>query len=103
MKVKIKNLTLNCIIGILPDERINEQRVIINASFEYNYVNNHFINYAEVTNEIKNALISEKFELIEESLEFINNLLNNLYKIENLDLEIIKPDILDDCVVSVSL
>lgn len=103
MKVKIKNLTLNCIIGILPEERVNKQRVIINASFEYNYINNDFINYAEVTNEIKNALKNEKFELIEEALEFLNNLLNNLYKIENLDLEIIKPDIMDDCEVSVSL
>ena len=37
MKIEISDLTFNTIIGILDFERIKEQRVIINLSFEYNF------------------------------------------------------------------
>lgn len=103
MKVKIKNLKFKCIIGILPEERVKKQIVIINVSFKYKFKNDFFINYAEVSTDIKALMKENKFKLIEDSLKHLKSYLNNKYKIKKLKIEIIKPTILDDCDVSVSL
>ncbi|NQY23553.1 MAG: dihydroneopterin aldolase [Campylobacteraceae bacterium] len=103
MKIQIKELSFNCIIGILPIERIKEQKVIINASFIYTYQKDSFIDYSLVANDIKNIMINKKFELLEDALLFIKNDLETSYKMKKLRLKITKPDILPDCFVSVSL
>lgn len=102
MKIKIKNLTFDCIIGILDFERITSQEVIINCSFEYTYKKDMFINYAEVTNRIESIMKLEKFELLEEAIIFIEKEIDKHYSIKNLSLEIVKPNILDNCQVSLS-
>lgn len=103
MKIQIKELTFNCIIGILPKERIKEQKVIITASFIYVYKKDSFIDYSLVANDIKNIMINKKFELLEDALLFIKNDLITSYKMKKLRIKITKPDILPDCFVSVSL
>jgi len=103
MKIQIKELRFNCIIGILPKERINEQEVIIDTSFIYAYKKDSFIDYSLVANDIKNIMINEKFELLEEALLFIKNDLKTSYNMKKLRLKITKPDILPDCFVSVAL
>jgi len=103
MKIKIENLTFNCIIGILSFEREKEQRVIINCSFKYKYIDGKFINYADVAADIKSIMCEKKFELLEDALIYINNFIINKYKIKKLKLSIKKPDILDDCEVSLNL
>lgn len=102
MKIQIKNLTFNCIIGILDFERIEEQEVIINCSLEYTYTKENFINYAEVANTIESIMKLKKFELLEEAIIFIELQLNKQYTITNLRLEIAKPNIIDNCQVSLS-
>ena len=103
LTITISDLTFDCIIGILPQERVNKQRVIINCSFEYEYRNNSFINYADVAHLIEKKMIEKKFELIEDALLYIKEELSLLYKLYNLKLSISKPDILNNCSVSVSL
>lgn len=103
MKVKIKNLTFKCIIGILPFEREKEQRVIINCSFKYKFKDDDFIDYSQVAKDIENIMIEKKFDLIEDALLLINDFLHNKYPLKNLKLTIIKPDILKNCEVSVTL
>lgn len=102
MKIEISDLTFNTIIGILDFERIKEQRVIINLSFEYNFSKDSFIDYAEISNLVKSIMIEEKFLLIEDAILYLEKQLNNKYPIQNLYLKISKPDILTDCVVSLS-
>ena len=48
MKIEISDLTFKCIIGILDFERQEKQRVIVNLSFDYEFKNGSFIDYAEV-------------------------------------------------------
>ena len=101
MKVEIENLTFKCIVGILDFERVKKQKVIVNLSFEYDF-NGSFIDYAEVAKIIENGMKEKKFKLLEDAILYFENLLNNKYKIKNLNIKISKPNIIKNCVVSLS-
>ncbi|MEZ4692851.1 MAG: dihydroneopterin aldolase [Aliarcobacter sp.] len=100
MKIEISNLTFKCIIGILENERIKKQKVVINLSFEYNFSNDDFINYATVAELVEKTMKKEKFLLLEDAILHLETLLNNSYNITNLKIKISKPNILKNCVVS---
>ncbi|MGD9624799.1 MAG: dihydroneopterin aldolase [Arcobacter sp.] len=102
MKIHINDLSFKCIIGILDFERIKKQKVIINLSFEYEFSKDKFINYAEVSNLIETTMKKEKFLLLEDAILHIENLLNSTYNISNLYIKISKPNILTNCIVSLS-
>ncbi|RXJ84516.1 dihydroneopterin aldolase [Arcobacter cloacae] len=102
MKIEISNLTFKCIIGILENERIKKQKVMIDLSFEYEFSKDNFINYADVANLVEKTMKKEKFLLLEDAILHLKTLLNNSYKISNLYIKISKPNILKDCVVSLS-
>ncbi len=102
MKIEISNLTFKAIIGILDFERIKKQKIIINLSFEYNFSNDNFINYAQVANLVEKTIKKEKFLLLEDAILHLETLLNKTYNITNLKIKIAKPNILKDCVVSLS-
>ncbi len=101
MKVKIKDLSFQAIIGILPFERQKEQLVVVNCSFKYLYKNDKFINYAEIATFIKELMINKKFELLEDAILTIKKELKKKFKMKKLKLAIAKPTILDDCCVEV--
>ncbi len=103
MRVHIENLTFKCIIGILDFERKKRQRVIVNISFDYEFKNKSFIDYTEVSNLVKRTMKERKFELLEDAVETLARIIKQNYDIENLKLKISKPDILKDCIVSLSL
>ena len=100
MKIEISNLTFKCIIGILDFERIKKQKVIINLSFEYEFLKDSFINYAEVSELLEKTMKKQKFLLLEDAIVYLENLLNNSYNINNLKIKISKPNILKNCEVS---
>ena len=102
MKIQISNLTFKAIIGILDFERIKKQKVIINLSFEYEFSKDKFIDYAEVSKLVKTTMKKEKFLLLEDAILHLENLLNNSYQISNLYIKISKPNILKNCIVSLS-
>ena len=102
MKIEISDLTFKCIIGILDFERIKKQKVIIDLSFEYNFSKDNFINYAEVSALIEKTMKKEKFLLLEDAILHLENLLYNSYQISNLYIKISKPNILKNCIVSLS-
>jgi len=102
MKIEIKDLTFKCIIGILDYERIKKQKVIVNISFEYEFKKNIFIDYSEISSLIQRQIKIKKFLLIEDAIIFLEAKLYKLYKINNLHITISKPNILKNCIVSVS-
>ncbi|MFA9372552.1 MAG: dihydroneopterin aldolase [Poseidonibacter sp.] len=102
MKIEITDLTFKCIIGILDFERVKKQKVVINISFEYEYQKDYFIDYSEVSNLVKTIMKKKKFLLLEDALLIIQKKLNKTYKITKLKIKISKPDILKDCIVSLS-
>lgn len=102
MKIEITDLSFKCIIGILDFERIKKQKVLINISFEYEYSKDIFINYAEVSSLIEATMKKEKFLLLEDAILYLESLLLNNYKIDTLKIKISKPNILKNCIVSLS-
>ncbi|XPV68147.1 MAG: dihydroneopterin aldolase [Halarcobacter sp.] len=101
MKICIENLSFNTIIGILPFERENPQEVIINLSFKYKFKTaNSFIDYSIIANEIEAIFKKEKFELLEDSIIYIEKYLQKKYPIKKLKIKVSKPNILTNCIVS---
>ena len=102
MTIYIENLKFLTIIGILDFERETEQEIIVNLTIEYDY-KKEFINYAEVSQLVKNHIQISRFLLIEDALSSLTLLLKEKFSlIQRLDLKITKPSIMPDCVVSVS-
>ncbi len=102
MKVEIKDLSFKCIIGILDFERVKKQKVVVNISFEYKFKKDIFIDYSKVSSFIESQMKKKKFLLIEDAIIFLEAKLYKLYKVNNLNIKISKPDILKNCIVSVS-
>lgn len=102
MKIEISDLTFKCIIGILDFERIKKQKVIVNISFEYEFSKDLFIDYSEISNLVKSTMKQQKFLLLEDAILYIETLLQNNYKISYLKIKISKPNILKNCIVSLS-
>jgi len=104
MTIYIENLTFDTIIGILDNERVNPQKVIINCTIHYDYKNQDFINYALITQLIEKEMKKGKFLLIENAiLDIIDKIKRTFSTISSIKLKISKPNILDNCVVSVAL
>ncbi len=101
MKILIEKLTFDCIIGILDFERTNSQKVVIDICFDYNFIDKtDFIDYSKIVKEVETIMKKQKFELLEEAIIYLEQFLNNKYKIKNLNIKITKPTILTNCIVS---
>jgi dihydroneopterin aldolase len=102
MTILIENLTFESIIGILEDERITPQQVIIDCIIGYDYEQNSFINYAEVTSHIQESVQKNQFLLIEEALQSLGTSLKKQFPaMHTLSLTLRKPNILTNCTVGV--
>ena len=102
MTIEIEDFKFKTIIGLLDFERVNEQSVVVNLKAKYEYKKDEFIDYVEICNTIKNNLNKNRFKLLEDALNSLKEELFREFKIDYLELKITKPDILDDCLVSLS-
>jgi dihydroneopterin aldolase len=103
MFVQIEKLEFKTIIGILPHERTEKQKVIVDISFKYDYEKKEFIDYSEVALLVKQNIKKQKFGLIEDAILDTKSMLKLVFpKMEELEIKITKPQILKDCVVSVT-
>lgn len=102
MRIHIEDLKFQTIIGILDFERTQKQDLIVNLTIDYEY-KNEFINYADVSENIKSYIQKNKFLLLEDALESLSeHLQENFSLIRKLNLKITKPSIMPDCTVSLS-
>ena len=102
MIIEINNLTFKTIIGILDFERKKEQEVIVNLKLKYNYKKNHFLDYVNLKDLIISHLQTKKYELLEDALIGLEKEIIKNFKIKYLYIKITKPEILQDCVVSLA-
>ena len=103
MTILIQNLCFKTIIGLLDFERKTPQRVIINAEF---YVDDEMmvLNYADVAEMIEKTFTCKEFETVEESLHVTLSIIKKKYPfIKKSKMQIIKPDILQNCEVGARL
>ena len=103
MTIHIEELTFECIIGILDFERVTPQEVIVNLKLTYDYVQDEFINYAEVIELIQQRMLNEKYELLETAINEILTMLSTHYpNLNSIELKICKPNIIKNAKVSLS-
>lgn len=103
MTIHIETLTFDVIIGLLDFERDTPQSVIIDLDLSYDYTNNLFINYAEISILIQDELRQKRYKLLEDALLGLKNVLYTNYpQIKALRLKISKPNILPRCNVALS-
>jgi len=104
LTIHIEALTLNAIIGLLDFERINNQKIIIDARIHYQYTPNNFINYADIIQQIEKLIVEKKYILLEDALlDIEENLLFIYPQIIEFELKISKPEIIDNATVALSL
>jgi dihydroneopterin aldolase len=103
MTIHIEDLTFDVIIGLLDFERDKPQKVIVNLEASYDYTPNQFIDYADMVLLIQNELKMKRYVLLEDALLGIKELLCISYpQLQTLLIKISKPDILPQCIVSLS-
>jgi dihydroneopterin aldolase len=103
MTIHIEDLTFDVIIGLLDFERDKPQRVVINLEASYEYSDNKFIDYADMVLLIQNELKEKRYELLENALLGLKDILYTTYPhLKTLSLKISKPNILQECTVSLS-
>lgn len=97
--IKIK-LKFKCIIGILDFERHKSQKIVLKLEAK----SKDFLDYAKLCKILKKSYKKQKFELLEESLDFIFAELKKLYpSLSYLKAKITKPKIIKKAKVSVCL
>ncbi len=100
-QIILKGIRSNCIIGINSDERERKQEIIINLLIFHDFSKlddeiENTINYSSVYKFTKKFVENSEFYLIE---TLGNNLANKLikeFKLNQIEIEIIKPSIFDD-------
>jgi dihydroneopterin aldolase len=103
MIIHIEDLTLDIIIGILDFERTSKQKVIVETKINYNYTENHFIDYTMVINMIENMLKEKKYKLLEDALKDMGDKIIVAFpQIISLYIKISKPDIITNASVALS-
>ena len=103
MTIRIEDLTFDAIIGVLDFERDRAQRVRLDITAAYEYQPPDYLDYAQMVTVAKEHIIAKKYKLLEEALHGLRATLTQPFPaIETLHITIAKPDILPDCVVSLS-
>jgi len=101
--ILIENLEVKAIIGILEEERVNPQKIIINSKITYLKKDN-FLDYAKVCKIIEELLIKRKFLLLEDAIEEIIKEIKSYYpSILSIYLQIKKTQILKNALVGVEI
>jgi len=102
-KIYIEDLKIEAIIGILEEERLSPQSIIVNMQIEYSY-KNKLLNYQEIANFVENKIVNSKYFLLEDALIDITESLKEKFpSISAIKVKINKPNILSNCNVGVEI
>ena len=103
MTIRIKNLTFEAIVGILPFERETPQSVCIDVKIHYDFNGNNMVDYAHLCHIIKENMMTKHYFLLEEALDGLYQLILFYYPhVTSVKLKIFKPTVLKDAIVGVS-
>ena len=100
MIIRIKKLTFDAIVGILPHEREMAQGVCVNAKITYDFTKTKFIDYAHVCQLIEEDMKKKRYLLLEEALKGVYETILDAYPfLQSMRLKIFKPTILPNAIV----
>lgn len=103
-QISLENFFLDVIIGILPKERTQKQKIEINAHFSYiQKTKEGFLDYCSLRSCIEEVL-QRNFELLEEALSSLQEeLIKKFPQLTFFLIKITKLEIFTDCKVSMQI
>lgn len=105
-QILLHGLTVHCIVGLLPEERLQTQDLVLNLSLELDYrrsarvdaLLDDTVDYALLSQNLVQLIQERKFETLECLVwSCIDLLMNSYAQIQAIDLEAIKPTALSFC------
>ena len=107
-QIRLKDIQFDCIVGILPYERVNEQPIILNLTLWLDFAKaaetedlNESIDYAKLAEELKAFIRLSSFKLVEtlvvKTAEYV---LENYPKANAVEVSVIKPKAVPGCLGS---
>lgn len=101
-EIVLEDLCLEAIIGVLPREREQTQRLQVEARIGYERDGKGFLDYAQVRESIITHLQQARYELLEQACDGLAAWLYASFPpITTLTLTLKKPDVFVDCCVGV--
>ncbi|MDX2083240.1 MAG: dihydroneopterin aldolase [Rickettsiales bacterium] len=102
MIIKIKNLTVNTIIGIYDWEKKVDRKIVINVELTTNFTKStqsddisDAIDYDEIIKKIKDLVANNRFQLIEKMAQSMMNVILSDQRINKCKLEIDKVGVVE--------
>ena len=100
--ISIVDLEITCIIGILPNERVKEQTLLLNINLDVDIGDSTFadeinetIDYTKIAEMATQLAITKKYKLIESFCRDLNNLFLDTFKvIQKTRITVKKPNAL---------
>ena len=100
--ISIVDLEITCIIGILPNERVKEQTLLLNINLDVDIGDSSFaddiketIDYTKIAEMATQLAISKKYKLIESFCFDLTNLFLDTFKvIQKSNITVKKPNAL---------
>ena len=100
--ISIIDLEITCIIGILPNERVKEQTLLLNINLDVDIGDSTFaddinetIDYTKIAEMATQLAITKKYKLIESFCRDLNNLFLETFKvIQKTRITVKKPNAL---------
>jgi len=100
--ILIEDLRLNAIIGILDFERKTPQSLTVDCEIVYAKEDEKYVDYAKVSDLIVKILTEGQYFLLEDALDDLIDAIKSMYEsIESITVKLTKPEILENCTVSV--
>ena len=104
-KIFLRDLRVDCIIGILPFERVKEQPLIVNLTLSLDLepcIRDNClslsVDYAKLANDVTCFIKNEKEELLEVLAKKICNLIFKEYSaVTQVLVNLAKPEAIDNC------
>ena len=101
--IVIEDLTFKAILGVLEEERSEEQLIVVNLKIEYEDKKN-YIDYAKVCDIVQDTIQNGKFLLVEDAIDEIEKQLKKEFaQMRMLYLSVKKPEILKNALVGVEI
>ena len=100
--ILIEDLRLSAIIGILDFERKTPQSLTVDCEIVYAREGEKYVDYAKVSDLIVKMLTEGQYFLLEDALDDLIDAIKSMYEsIESITVKLTKPEILENCTVSV--
>lgn len=106
-KIFVKDLRVDCIIGILESERVKTQPLLVSMELEKDLKEcaktgdlDKSINYAALSERVKSYIIQRKALLLEELAEELCKLILKEFKPESVTIRLNKPEAVADAMAA---